>query len=113
MSSGADFFDSIGTGNSSRTKSKDLFEEFGYKDAQSTKGKEHTPTVLTSASLFGGDKSSGGVANEGDGGWGDWNEGFDATPTAPKVCKSVLLCTSPFIFKSPQGSSPNCVTAVI
>lgn len=89
-SSGADFFDSIG--NASRTKSKDLFEEFGYSGGQSSKasGKERTPPLLTSTSLFGGGNPAGGTAtvSKGDeGGWGDWNDDLEVKPTASsKVC---------------------------
>lgn len=102
MSSGADFFDSIGTRKSTRTKAKDLFEDFGYPDNQSAKssGREHTPPLLTSASLFGSSKPAGGsVADKDDeGGWGDWDEDFDVKPAASKVCVCCLCGDCKFTF---------------
>ena len=87
ISSGADFFDSVGSRNtSSKTKPKDLFEDFGYPSAPHS-GKERTPPVLTSASLFGVDKpAAGGVVDSADGGgWGDWDKDFVDKPVASKV----------------------------
>ena len=93
ISSGADFFDSIETSSSSqRTQAKDPFEDFGFAKAQSSRNaqKDHAPTRLTSASLFGDKDTSsksggGGVAasngDSGGGGWGDWSSDFDMKPT--------------------------------
>ncbi len=92
-SGGADFFDSLGVGNTQKTKSKDPFENYGYSDPRPAKPsrKENTPPPLTSASLFGGSglaSNSGGVAGDG---WGDWSEDFEVQPVPSKV-KYCVLC---------------------
>ena len=94
MSSGADFFDSVGFDSSrTRTAKKDPFENFGYSSGpNSSRSKDPTPPPLTSASLFGdaGGKVSG-TREEDEGGWGDWNDSFDAKPASSKVIACVYF----------------------
>lgn len=121
ISSGKDFFDSLGASDSKRTKPKDPFEEFGLSSARSPAKKEQTPPLLTSASLFGNDRGgksaaadkhvskTAEVGADDNGGWGDWDDSFDTKP-ASKVCVfSLALCTRPLIA---HGRLQGTITAV-